>query len=103
MKMHRALVTAAAVVGLTVALPIAPASAAPGNGEVGTSGCGYHLAPAPVAPDAYYNHCTSDGSHIWITINYHLGDDGYKCVGPGDTRLGSTSIIAYAYYNGNLC
>lgn len=105
MKMHRALVTAAAVVGLTVAAPIAPASATPSTGEVDTLACGFYRAPGPAgALEARYKHCTSERYAVKVTIDYHVGPDGETCVQPNEDKfLGYTNYVYNAYYNGKLC
>ncbi|WP_163509294.1 DUF6355 family natural product biosynthesis protein [Fodinicola acaciae] len=61
--------------------------------------CGYSESEG----HAWYNHCTSDGSWIWIKIDYPVLQDRYDCVGPGLTILGSSSLIRNAYYTGDLC
>lgn len=104
--MRRTSLLAASVIALTMALPMAQASAAPASssGEVGALACGYYLAPAAGAPDARYRHCTSEPYAVQITIKYRGGSDRYRCMQPNeDARLGSTSVIYNAFYNGNLC
>ncbi|MFD7027326.1 DUF6355 family natural product biosynthesis protein [Streptomyces sp. NPDC059917] len=52
---------------------------------------------------AFYNHCTSDGSHIQIKIDRINEWDTKHCVRPGVTQLGTTSQIRNAWYTGKLC
>jgi hypothetical protein len=61
--------------------------------------CGFYETSA----DAYYNHCTSDGSHVVIKVQVALASDYERCVGPGRTWLGSASKIQGAYYVGRTC
>jgi hypothetical protein len=53
--------------------------------------------------EAYYNHCTSDGSHIEIRLNMVGEFDKNRCVGPGTTHLGGAHLIRGARYTGKLC
>lgn len=91
---------AASVIGLTMVLPIAPA-----NADVNTAACGYYRAPGPAgAMEARYKHCTSENYAVQITIDYHVGADGYRCMQPNeDAFLGYTNYVYNAYYNGKLC
>ncbi len=52
--------------------------------------------------DAYYNHCTSDGSKILIEID-DWGPNTIKCVGPGVTWIGEAGDIDGAWYIGRTC
>jgi len=74
---------------LAVAAPAATAAANP---------CGFY----ETGSDAYYNHCTGDGSRIIIEVEV-FGPNYEKCVGPGDTWIGSASKIDGAHYVGRLC
>ncbi|WP_189145231.1 DUF6355 family natural product biosynthesis protein [Streptomyces lacrimifluminis] len=96
MNVRRFLTTALAVVApltsalvLAVATPAATAAANP---------CGFY----ETGSDAYYNHCTGDGSRIIIEVEV-WGPNYEKCVAPGDTWLGSSSKIDGAFYTGRLC
>ncbi|MDQ0934480.1 hypothetical protein QFZ49_004420 [Streptomyces turgidiscabies] len=96
LNVRRFLTTALAVVGpltsalvLAVATPAATAAANP---------CGFY----ETGSDAYYNHCTGDGSRIIIEVEV-FGPNYEKCVAPGDTWLGSASKIDGAFYTGRLC
>ncbi|CCK31920.1 putative secreted protein [Streptomyces davaonensis JCM 4913] len=53
--------------------------------------------------DAFYNHCTSDGSNVVIKVEVSLAPDYERCVGPGKSWLGSASKIQGAYYTGRTC
>ncbi|MET9450464.1 DUF6355 family natural product biosynthesis protein [Streptomyces cinerochromogenes] len=67
--------------------------------------------PAAVAPcgfyetgsDAYYNHCTSDGSRVVIKVEVAWAPDYERCVAPGRTWLGSADEIQGAHYAGRTC
>ncbi|WP_228973017.1 DUF6355 family natural product biosynthesis protein [Streptomyces sp. DH12] len=86
---------AAAVGGALATAPMAAAA------PTGALACGWD--PDAASGRAYYNHCTSSGSWIWIRVERH-GAGGYdKCVGPNRTYLGSTSVIKYAWYKGGTC
>jgi hypothetical protein len=83
--------TALALTSLsTVALAAAPAAAAP---------CGFY----ETSSDAYYNHCTSDGSHVVIKVRVAHASDYERCVGPGRTWLGPASKIQGAHYVNRTC
>ncbi|MGG8409352.1 DUF6355 family natural product biosynthesis protein [Streptomyces sp. 12297] len=60
--------------------------------------CGFYKTHS----DAYYNHCTSDGSRVVIEVEV-FGPNYEKCVGPGLTWLGSASRIDGAWYVGRTC
>ena len=53
--------------------------------------------------DAFYNHCTSDGSRVVIKVEVARAPDYEWCVGPGRTWLGSAARIQGAHYTGRLC
>ncbi|RQO52795.1 hypothetical protein DBV08_00370 [Rhodococcus sp. KBW08] len=67
-------------------------------------------APANAAPCGYsqggntgiYNHCANN--HIRIEIDYNIGGNESRCVGPGETilmpRWVGTSWPVYAWYTG---
>lgn len=67
-------------------------------GEAAATPCGFYETHS----DAYYNHCTSDGSHIVIEID-DWGPNSERCVGPGVTWIGSASGIDGAWYTGRTC
>lgn len=67
-----------------------PASAGP---------CGFYK----TSTDAYYRHCTTDGSHVVIKVKVALARDHELCVRPGTTWLGSARKIQGAYYVGRTC
>jgi hypothetical protein len=67
-----------------------PAAAAP---------CGFY----ETGSDAFYNHCTSDGSRVVIKVEVNLQADYEQCVAPGETWLGSAGKIEGAYYLGRTC
>lgn len=62
--------------------------------------CGYY----EDAVTAWYNHCTNDGSHIWVYIDYTWPtSDKERCLGPGITDIGGANEINNAWYSGRLC
>nr|WP_254401398.1 DUF6355 family natural product biosynthesis protein [Streptomyces sp. AC555_RSS877] len=61
--------------------------------------CGFY----ETGSDAFYNHCTSDGSRVVIKVEVPLAPDYERCVGPGKSWLGSASKISGAYYVGRTC
>ncbi|GGP52765.1 hypothetical protein GCM10010185_26100 [Saccharothrix coeruleofusca] len=60
--------------------------------------CGYSESEG----SAWYNHCTSDGSKIWIKIDVVAGLDSERCVNPGTTKLGPAWSTRGAWYD-RLC
>ncbi|WP_073760408.1 DUF6355 family natural product biosynthesis protein [Streptomyces sp. CB03234] len=76
-------------------------AASPPAGAEGTvRKCGYY----EDAVTAWYNHCTSDGSHIWVYIDraWPYGDVE-RCLGPGITDIGGAREVNNAWYSGRLC
>ncbi|MEI5101448.1 DUF6355 family natural product biosynthesis protein [Streptomyces sp. PmtG] len=61
--------------------------------------CGFY----ETSSDAFYHHCTSDGSRVVIHVRVALAPDRERCVGPGKTWLGSASEIQGAHYTGRTC
>lgn len=61
--------------------------------------CGFY----ETSSDAYYNHCTSDGSHVVIQVRVANALDYERCVGPGRTWLGSAAKIQGAHYLNRTC
>jgi hypothetical protein len=99
----RASAAVAGVVALTMStMPAASAEAfteAP-SASAGVLTCGYH----ETVEESFYNHCTSDGSSVWIRVEMHHGIKGKDvCAHPGENRLGYTAWVAYAWYKGTLC
>ncbi|MGW2051467.1 DUF6355 family natural product biosynthesis protein [Streptomyces sp. NPDC001858] len=68
-------------------------------GPAAADPCGFY----ETSSDAYYNHCTSDGSRVVIKVEVALAPDYERCVGPGTVWLGSASRIQGAYYTGRTC
>ncbi|MFI1034844.1 DUF6355 family natural product biosynthesis protein [Streptomyces sp. NPDC020951] len=79
-----------ASLGAVTAATAGPAAADP---------CGFY----ETSSDAFYNHCTSDGSRVVIKVEVALAPDYERCVGPGMVWLGSASKIQGAYYTGRTC
>ncbi|MEV5884814.1 DUF6355 family natural product biosynthesis protein [Streptomyces sp. NPDC052020] len=92
MSLRRSLAAAISAVVLGLCLPVATASGAAADP------CGFY----ETGSDAFYNHCTSDGSRVVIKVE--VGGPNYeRCVGPGRTWLGSASKIDGAFYAGRTC
>ncbi|MFI6024682.1 DUF6355 family natural product biosynthesis protein [Amycolatopsis magusensis] len=94
--------TGAALAGaVALALGVAaPVSAAPLPASAAVLTCGYH----ETVEESFYNHCTSDGSSVWIRVEMHHGIKGKDvCAHPGENRLGYTAWVAFAWYKGTLC
>ncbi|MEU4896596.1 DUF6355 family natural product biosynthesis protein [Streptomyces sp. NPDC044780] len=94
-RWKRAVLPIAALAAIAAYGPFAPqAQAAPAVKDP----CGFY----ETSTDAYYNHCTSDGSHIVIEI-----DDWFTntemCVGPGVTWIGAAGDVDGAWYTGRTC
>lgn len=88
-KLAILLASAAALVG--TAAPAVPAEA--------QARCGFYEEGA----DAYYLHCTNDGSVVQIKVDTKIGS-WYECAAPWDRRyLGPASVVDNAYYTGKLC
>ncbi|MFJ9412648.1 DUF6355 family natural product biosynthesis protein [Streptomyces sp. NPDC101227] len=60
--------------------------------------CGFY----ETGSDAFYNHCTGDGSNVVIEVEV-FGPNYERCVGPGRTWLGSAGRIQGAHYTGRTC
>ncbi|MFD7439011.1 DUF6355 family natural product biosynthesis protein [Streptomyces sp. NPDC059861] len=60
--------------------------------------CGFY----ETGSDAFYNHCTSDGSNVVIEVEV-FGPDYDRCVGPGRSWLGSSGSIQGAHYADRTC
>lgn len=106
MKTSRALITAAAVIGLTIALPVTQASADTGQpSAMACSDGGKQYGPGPAgALSVYYKHCTDERYAVKVTIDYHVGADGETCVGPNEKKfVGYSNYVNNVYYNGKLC
>ncbi|KOG42565.1 DUF6355 family natural product biosynthesis protein [Streptomyces resistomycificus] len=61
--------------------------------------CGFY----ETGSDAFYNHCTSDGSRVVIKVEVAWQADYERCVAPGKSWLGAASKIEGAYYLGRTC
>ncbi|MGW3623803.1 DUF6355 family natural product biosynthesis protein [Streptomyces sp. NPDC000880] len=92
MSVRRSLPAVLGAVALILGLSTAAAPSAAADP------CGFY----ETASDAYYNHCTSDGSRIIIEVEV-WGPNYERCVGPGVTWLGSASAIDGAAYVGRTC
>ncbi|WP_031048248.1 DUF6355 family natural product biosynthesis protein [Streptomyces sp. NRRL F-5650] len=95
MSLRRIVTSAFASLSLALASVGALALSA---GPAAANPCGFY----ETSSDAYYNHCTSDGSHIVIEID-DWGPNSERCVGPGVTWIGSASDIDGAWYTGRTC
>ncbi|MFD7303395.1 MULTISPECIES: DUF6355 family natural product biosynthesis protein [Streptomyces] len=92
MTLRRALVGALSSIVLGLGLPVATASSAAADP------CGFY----ETGSDAYYNHCTGDGSHVVIEVEV-WGPNHERCVVPGRTWLGAAGKIDGAFYTGRTC
>ncbi|MEV0317688.1 DUF6355 family natural product biosynthesis protein [Streptomyces sp. NPDC050658] len=97
MSLRRSLAALVGAAALTVGVPAAASAAAPAPTAV-MDPCGFY----ETGSDAYYNHCTSDGSRIVIEID-DWGPNSEQCVGPGVTWIGSASAVDGAWYTGRTC
>ncbi|MFG3261869.1 MULTISPECIES: DUF6355 family natural product biosynthesis protein [Streptomyces] len=79
-----------ASLGAVTAVTAGPAAADP---------CGFY----ETGSDAYYNHCTSDGSRVIVKVEVAWAPDYERCVAPGKTWLGSAGEIQGAHYTGRTC
>ncbi|MDH6215372.1 DUF6355 family natural product biosynthesis protein [Streptomyces pseudovenezuelae] len=68
-------------------------------GPAAADPCGFY----ETGSDAFYNHCTSDGSNVVIKVRVAMGPDYERCVGPGRSWLGSAGRIQGAHYTGRTC
>ncbi|MFJ2769719.1 DUF6355 family natural product biosynthesis protein [Streptomyces sp. NPDC087300] len=96
MRVRRSL--PALIGALALGLGMSMASSATASPAAVKDPCGFF----ETASDAYYNHCTSDGSHIVIEID-DWGPNSEQCVGPGVTWIGSASGVDGAWYTGRTC
>ncbi|AJP00332.1 hypothetical protein TU94_01015 [Streptomyces cyaneogriseus subsp. noncyanogenus] len=92
MSLRRSLASALGVVLLGLGLPLATPSGAAADP------CGFYK----TGSDAFYNHCTSDGSNVVIEVEVR-GPNYERCVGPGRSWLGSSGRINGAFYTGRTC
>lgn len=99
MRVRQSLLSAGAAAALMLGLaPAASATATAGHAATALNPCGFY----ETGSDARYNHCTSDGSNVIIEVEV-FGPNYERCVGPGDTWLGSASRIQGAHYVGRTC
>jgi hypothetical protein len=97
MRVRHSLLAVATTAAL--ALGLAPsATATSGHGSAVMNPCGFY----ETGSDAFYNHCTRDGSHIVIEVEV-FGPNYERCVVPGDTWLGKASRIQGAHYVNRTC
>ncbi|MGX8905938.1 DUF6355 family natural product biosynthesis protein [Streptomyces sp. QH1-20] len=94
MNVRRSLTAAVGAVALTLGLASA-ASATP----AALNPCGFY----ETGSDAFYNHCTGDGSRVVIKVDVAWGPDYERCVAPGTVWLGSADKINGAHYVGRTC
>lgn len=99
MSLRRPLSAIAGAAALLFAMSAAPATAAPAPVAPAGAPCGFYKTHS----DAWYNHCTRDGSWIVIEVDVSWAPNYEKCVAPGDTWLGSSDRISGAWYTGRLC
>jgi hypothetical protein len=61
--------------------------------------CGFY----ETGSDAFYRHCTTDGSRVVIKVEVARARDYERCVEHGTTWLGSARKIQGAHYAGRTC
>ena len=100
MRMRRSLPALVGAMTLAIAASMAAtASAAPApEAPLLREPCGFY----ETSSNAYYIHCTSDGSRIQIEID-DWGPNTIQCVGPGVTWIGTASDVSGAWYTGRTC
>lgn len=92
MSIRRSLPAVLGAVALVLGLSTAAAPSAVADP------CGFYA----TSSDAYYNHCTGDGSRVVIEVEV-WGPNYERCVAPGITWLGSADDIDGAWYVGRTC
>ncbi|MFH8348895.1 DUF6355 family natural product biosynthesis protein [Streptomyces sp. NPDC018045] len=92
MSLRRTLLAALGAAALTLGMSVAGAPSA------AAAPCGFY----ETSRDAFYNHCTNDGSRVIIEVEV-FGPNYERCVGPGVTWLGSAGRIDGAHYAGRTC
>ncbi|MFE6158525.1 DUF6355 family natural product biosynthesis protein [Streptomyces sp. NPDC056486] len=98
MSLRRSLPALVGAVALTLGLPVAASATAHAPTAV-MNPCGFY----ETGSDAFYNHCTGDGSNVVIKVEVSMAPDYERCVGPGRSWLGSASKIQGAHYTGRTC
>ncbi|WP_433570480.1 DUF6355 family natural product biosynthesis protein [Streptomyces sp. CA-251247] len=99
MAMRRSLSVVIGAVALVLGATTASAApAAPAAGTALMNPCGFY----ETSSDAYYQHCTSDGSRVIVEVEV-FGPNYERCVAPGTTWLGSAGKIDGAFYTGRTC
>lgn len=96
MRVRRSL--SALIGALTLGLGMTLTSSASAEPAAVMNPCGFYETHS----DAYYNHCTSDGSKILIEID-DWGPNTTRCVGPGVTWIGKAGDVDGAWYIGRTC
>lgn len=98
MRVRRMLLAAAGAATLVLGSATVT-TAAPGAQAAAMNPCGFYK----TGSDAFYRHCTSDGSQVVIKVNVKNAPDYERCVSPGNTWLGSAKKINGAHYVGRTC
>jgi hypothetical protein len=98
MSLRRSLPALVGAVALTLGLPVAASASAHAPTAV-MNPCGFYETHS----DAFYNHCTGDGSRVVIKVRVAMAPDYERCVAPGKTWLGSADKIQGAHYIGRTC
>lgn len=93
MSIRRALPAVLGAVALILGLSTAAAPSAAADP------CGFYK----TSSDAYYHHCTNDGSRVVIKVDVVHAPDHERCVAPGKTWLGPAKKIRGARYAGRTC
>ncbi|WP_369188074.1 DUF6355 family natural product biosynthesis protein [Streptomyces sp. R08] len=96
MRLRRTVTSALGAAALVLTSLGAVAAASPvASGEP----CGFY----ETGSDAFYRHCTTDGSQVVIKVEVARARDYERCVARGTTWLGSARKIQGAHYTGRTC
>ncbi|WP_406130672.1 DUF6355 family natural product biosynthesis protein [Streptomyces sp. NBC_00989] len=95
MRFRRTVISALGSAALVIGSLGAVAAASP----AAANPCGFY----ETGSDAYYRHCTTDGSQVVIKVEVARARDYERCVAHGTTWLGSARKIQGAHYAGRTC
>ncbi|MGW0531854.1 DUF6355 family natural product biosynthesis protein [Streptomyces sp. NPDC003032] len=98
MRVRRSLPAFVGAVTLALGMSMAAGASATAASPAIQNPCGFYETHS----DAYYNHCTSDGSKVLIEID-DWGPNTTRCVGPGVTWIGKAGDVDGAWYIGRTC
>lgn len=95
MRFRRTVISALGSAALVLGSLGGVAAASPAT----ASPCGFY----ETGSDAFYRHCTTDGSRVVIKVEVARARDYERCVAHGTTWLGSARKIQGAHYAGRTC